>query len=463
MRIYNFSLNLITSFFRLVLKYPRICSYALVLMISFFVISDWVIDDNENNTTNSKKSYSDTYSVSNRNEVILQGQNEQIWTLTSDFMLFVFFHELGHAFISNLGLPIVGREEDVADEFAAMTLIGFIETNPAYYKTIKNAMLGWYLMWERTVKNTNGNIEKLPYWSEHSFNLQRFYNIACLLYGSNPETYQSLADSTGLPKDRADVCVQEYQAKLYAWGILLAKHIIKPGMHIPNPRYVIDIHYAEVKTKHGYQLMQHFKRYNALRPMVNYLNNRYLLRGPVNITFQDCGTVNAFWSPSNSKLYLCYEMFEFSQQMFTQYIAPQKPSKKVPEQRQNTPSIYKKFTLRIKDITNINLTSGNPSWLSDIKKRLVNHIMWDFETDKIVLMSCKSCNMDVWPIIGSYSISDLNLTAEFDAKTGNDQALWVIEVDLSSNPMKGKVIANYGTINNPTPVAFIADVILVYK
>jgi hypothetical protein len=36
---------------------------------------------------------------------------------------FFFFHELGHALIDVLQLPIVGREEDAADEFATLALL----------------------------------------------------------------------------------------------------------------------------------------------------------------------------------------------------------------------------------------------------------------------------------------------------------------------------------------------------
>jgi hypothetical protein len=38
-------------------------------------------------------------------------------------MLFVMLHEIGHAAITEMGLPVLGRPEDAADSFAAVGLI----------------------------------------------------------------------------------------------------------------------------------------------------------------------------------------------------------------------------------------------------------------------------------------------------------------------------------------------------
>ena len=38
-------------------------------------------------------------------------------------MLFVFLHELAHAAIADLGIPVLGREEDAADEFAILRML----------------------------------------------------------------------------------------------------------------------------------------------------------------------------------------------------------------------------------------------------------------------------------------------------------------------------------------------------
>src|SRR5262249_2183630 len=42
---------------------------------------------------------------------------------TTGNMLFVLLHETAHGLISDLGLPVLGREEDAADQFATVTML----------------------------------------------------------------------------------------------------------------------------------------------------------------------------------------------------------------------------------------------------------------------------------------------------------------------------------------------------
>jgi len=38
-------------------------------------------------------------------------------------MLFVLLHETAHALVSEMGLPVLGREEDAADAYATVTML----------------------------------------------------------------------------------------------------------------------------------------------------------------------------------------------------------------------------------------------------------------------------------------------------------------------------------------------------
>src|ERR1700726_4501336 len=50
-------------------------------------------------------------------------RRQQIAEFVSGNMLFVLLHELAHTAISELDLPVLGKEEDAADSFASLTLI----------------------------------------------------------------------------------------------------------------------------------------------------------------------------------------------------------------------------------------------------------------------------------------------------------------------------------------------------
>ncbi|MEM6328595.1 MAG: DUF4344 domain-containing metallopeptidase, partial [Bacteroidota bacterium] len=111
---------------------------------------------------------------------------------------FIMLHEAGHALRHQLDLPITGREEDVADQFAALTLIR------QGTKGARAAIDGVLAL------QSEGTFTQSDYAGEHSLGPQRLYNVVCLVYGSDPAKYASLVGPDGLPEARAVRCEAEY-------------------------------------------------------------------------------------------------------------------------------------------------------------------------------------------------------------------------------------------------------------
>ena len=130
--------------------------------------------------------------------------------------IFIFFHEFGHAMRDILDLPVTGREEDAVDQFSTMLLID-ADAHDA-------VLMGAHFFGLESARYANTQAEKLPFWDEHSLEQQRFYNILCLLYGSDPNKYQNLVDQS-LPKSRAQRCPAEFKNIDAAWTRLLAPHL----------------------------------------------------------------------------------------------------------------------------------------------------------------------------------------------------------------------------------------------
>jgi len=128
--------------------------------------------------------------------------------------LFTFFHELGHALVDVLELPITGREEDVVDEFATLLLLWW-EDEEAVWAGAEQFEADALAEREET---TSGDY---AYWDEHGLSAQRYYNVICLIYGSDPQYWQDLVKSRELPQDRADQCAGEFDQKTYAWETIL--------------------------------------------------------------------------------------------------------------------------------------------------------------------------------------------------------------------------------------------------
>jgi len=134
-----------------------------------------------------------------------------VWQTT----FFVFYHELGHALIDMLDLPVTGREEDAVDQLATVVLL------EAGADGRDAALRGaeWFEM--------NGRLSRTrqPFWGEHSLDQQRYFNILCWVYGSDPTAHADLLKQEwGLPADRAARCPAEYDRMNRAWQTMLAQY-----------------------------------------------------------------------------------------------------------------------------------------------------------------------------------------------------------------------------------------------
>ena len=136
--------------------------------------------------------------------------------------LFIFFHEVGHALVDLLDLPITGKEEDAVDQLATLILL---EAG----KDGENAALDGAssFITEEAEKETGaeGELEDLAFWDEHSLDEQRFYNIVCWIYGKDPAGYAYLLEDDTLPEDRATSCPGEYERMSKAWDTLLEPYV----------------------------------------------------------------------------------------------------------------------------------------------------------------------------------------------------------------------------------------------
>jgi hypothetical protein len=124
---------------------------------------------------------------------------------------FILMHEVGHALVDVLDLPITGREEDAVDQLAAMMLINTGDKGAAA------ALNG-----VRAIQpGQNAVYDNSDFADEHSLGPQRLFNIACWIYGSDPQKYGALVSGGGLPVARARRCPGEYERLSKAWMRLL--------------------------------------------------------------------------------------------------------------------------------------------------------------------------------------------------------------------------------------------------
>lgn len=143
-------------------------------------------------------------------------------------MIDVFLHEAGHALFAYLDIPILGREEDAADQFAAYMLLSLgRQDTPQLIAGIVYIYLN-----EAGIRNfsTLGRkrlriVDHKQHADVHSLPLQRMYNTLCLAYGANPALFKDAVDRGALPTDRAEGCAEEFQQVEKAFRRLIQPHI----------------------------------------------------------------------------------------------------------------------------------------------------------------------------------------------------------------------------------------------
>ena len=104
----------------------------------------------------------------------------------------VVLHEVGHAVFEILSVPIFGREEDAADQFSVYIMLQFRKDHA------RRLILGNAYQYKNDLRS-DAPIALTKFADEHGTPAQRFYNVLCLAYGSDPKFYQEIVEGY-LPK-----------------------------------------------------------------------------------------------------------------------------------------------------------------------------------------------------------------------------------------------------------------------
>lgn len=138
---------------------------------------------------------------------------------------FIVLHETGHALVDLLDLPVTGRQEDAVDQLAAMLMLHFASLDEKPAQVIENLRMAadWMIV------RSTGAYDLDVYADEHALGEQRYFNLQCLIYGTDPVGYAGIVGAGDLTPARAKGCPRETQAVGHAWLRLLLPHL--------SPRY----------------------------------------------------------------------------------------------------------------------------------------------------------------------------------------------------------------------------------
>jgi len=134
-------------------------------------------------------------------------------------LLDTILHEVAHAMFDMLRVPVLGREEEAADQVATyiMLRLGKVEAR----RLIAGAAYAYKT--EAEAAKTSSGIKQFA--GAHSTPAQRYYNLLCLAYGADPQLFGDIVEKGHLPKERAEDCKEEYEQIAYAFQQLIDPHL----------------------------------------------------------------------------------------------------------------------------------------------------------------------------------------------------------------------------------------------
>jgi hypothetical protein len=138
---------------------------------------------------------------------------------------FIVLHETGHALVHLLDLPVTGRQEDAVDQLAAILMLRFADLDETSDQVMGNLRMAadWLL------SRSTGAYNLDAYADEHALGEQRYFNLQCLVYGTDPAAFASIVDAGDLTPARARGCARETRLATRAWLRLLLPHLA-PGL-----------------------------------------------------------------------------------------------------------------------------------------------------------------------------------------------------------------------------------------
>ena len=227
---------------------------------------------------------------------------------------FTLLHEMGHLLISELQLPVLGREEDAADQLGFMGLFLFYgkQRDQDFYAKLLDVADYWRLEWQRPKQAD----EEVHSWDSHALDAQRFYNIACLAFGSDPDQLEWIIAATGLPDERAFYCDQEYRQVQHAVNWLEERFRRAPGTPIEHRIQVVyDPPPANLAL--GADILSKVRLSGELEAVAQKASETFALPRDLTLRLTGCGAPDSWYNTQSGELTLCYERLEHFRELAT--------------------------------------------------------------------------------------------------------------------------------------------------
>lgn len=221
-------------------------------------------------------------------------------------------HEMGHVVLDEFDIPVLGNMEIAADQmglFLFSSLIGandnFVQGKLDILAAIQDEMR---MEWES--QDAAKNNSRGAWSSQHPIEPQRFYNIACLVYGSDPPNLEEVRETMRIPYSRAFYCRDEFEvaAQAVSWILNRAGRQTAYTGHTKDRK--ITIEYEEPESREGKTLGNWLRQTGVIESMVSRAEVQFDFKRPLRILLANCQYPEAMWMSGKGEVVICYPLIE---------------------------------------------------------------------------------------------------------------------------------------------------------
>ena len=230
--------------------------------------------------------------------------DEQVASDAMDFAMhdaeYTMYHEIGHLLVNELGLPVLGKEEDAADALAVILMLNNTADLEESAIALIDSANGWYF---NAVKANRATVEELSYYDSHSLDIQRAYAMVCMMVGAQPEAYKETAEAYDMDADGQAQCSYTYSGAERAWNTLLQPYLATEG----QTGAAITVVYEDAAP--GFEhYAEELQSRAVLDNAAALVAAKFVLPRPVTFLATQCDSPNAWYSSGDGQITYCYAL-----------------------------------------------------------------------------------------------------------------------------------------------------------
>lgn len=212
--------------------------------------------------------------------------------------LFVLYHEVGHLIIDQLRLPVLGREEDAADNIATWTML--TAATAQSHAALADAAYGWRL----TGLAYESQFANDSLYGPHSLDQVRAFQIVCHMVGHDDRGFRAIAAAYGMDRFRQESCYEDWFLMDRSMRDLIRSHVTLKG----NPGG-IEITYQSVSGRLR-EAAEVLRASGILERVADEVTQKWPMRRRAIFNAKRCGEANAFYDPNTNEVIFCYELVQ---------------------------------------------------------------------------------------------------------------------------------------------------------